>query len=1755
MSGYTSAIAKPAAPAGVPKARLTKVSSGSNDIAGAKMDSRLGGLVAGAKDKTAKAKYVDVAVLVAKGSGAPKGLERGIKLKLRAEKASDLWVGRSKVGNLVKMASHRSVSQVFENGRRETPPIPEKANPSASTRHAAAQATQKRLEQARDAGVLKEFAAKFDGTTAMTIPRRDGGSSTGWWDVGPGGHDSAGAWAQGYNGTGVRVAVADDSVDFAHPDLMGTQAIVTDPGSPYAGWPEAFDPYSVLLYAYDALFGTSYVADGQSWFTDCSATITEASPIFDGSSDWVLPGTSLSGTYHIGYLWDENLDAWWWGFPAVLVSDEHAAGVYDTVYVDLDMGHAFTDDKRCTKSDPVSYLDFWDSAANAVGSDGYADLSGGMVYWISDGTNQPPGYDFMIGEPADAPAAGCMVSFMGALDLDSGHGTLCASNVVGQGVTDGPSDHYVDGGAYPPFKTPTGNGAGIVQGAARDATLVAISDIYWNHFSSTLAAYDYAAYGLDETPGTADDIQCVSNSYGESEEDADEWDYRSRYITLLNTEVNPNVTFLFSTGNGAPGYGTNAPPTPATGIGVGASTQMGACGGWDSIFDADQVNAGDVIPWSNRGPSAAGHLGPAVVADGAYSSGALALNQGSGDGWRSWEVWGGTSRSCPVATGNLALVFEAYKDANGAWPDWSTARDLLMNGAKDLNYDTLTQGSGMIDASRAVSLAAGTGGLAVSPAAWYPGDYRGERFGSYVNLVRPGDTFSDHLTVSNTGSASADVTVSDSWLQLDSVETTTVVLDGTKESSYDFNRPDVLRDITALVDAADPDLMVIKADEAFSEFAPTGAFSTVSTNHNALRLLVYNWKDQDANGRLWTDSDSNGFVDAGEIDDGEYMRFTYANNFADSQQVRVQRPQDRRLDGVFLGLQHSSRAESVPSVSVQIKIEFWSRVDQPWLSAGTTGFALDAGASGDVPVSVKVPADTPVGIYEGEYRIDDGTNVTVVPVHVNVAASGTNFEFGDVTGAPQTLMPNGTMFGYQDWNWRAESGDWRFFMTDVKDPLPDGAVWLVHTDWPDVGAPASMQVDNDTLLYGATPDEFSDRAPATFGPSTLSLTGGSANTNVSGGIWLPQTNTGQTSEWVAAPVGSGLNQVMIHNVVWPGSVSELSFAGEAGMATVAPSRLDIVDAADSGVETIDFATSLALSGASARAYGLSRMFEGNYSISQGDSWLHEVTLTDAAYLEVATSGTDSDIDLYVYDSGGQMIGASESSSGDEYVRVDLPADGTYTVEVYGYSVMGGTDSFDVSISSPMGSDLSLSGVPAGAIPADGAFTLDVDWTKVRSGSLPDREGTFEGLVVLGPTEAPSAIQVPVSLRYPFEVEYATPMGSDTVNNPNPPIVVRFSKRLDTDTLSESTLYVTDGTNLFDASTAYDPDTATANLTLNEPLASGREYTVVVDGVSSVDGDTLSTEWTFSMIEPVLRFAGRDRYATAIEISRENWDASDVVILATGARFPDALAASGLAGSYDAPLLLTRPDALPTSVRDEVVRLGASRVIIIGGTSAVSASVADAIENLPNVTTFRIAGADRYDTAALVARRVVEREGTTAAYVARGDDFPDALACAPYGFAHKMPVLLTRPGSLSGATKSAIVDLKVADVMLAGGTPAVSASVASAIDAIPGVHVTRLAGGDRYATAGVIAQDAVDRGWATWGYVGIATGRDFPDSLVGGPACGRNGGVLLMTSPSTLSGPTRAQIMLHSSSVLRIGIFGSTSVVSSDVASELGSLLW
>jgi beta propeller repeat protein len=328
-------------------------------------------------------------------------------------------------------------------------------------------------------------------------------------------------------------------------------------------------------------------------------------------------------------------------------------------------------------------------------------------------------------------------------------------------------------------------------------------------------------------------------------------------------------------------------------------------------------------------------------------------------------------------------------------------------------------------------------------------------------------------------------------------------------------------------------------------------------------------------------------------------------------------------------------------------------------------------------------------------------------------------------------------------------------------------------------------------------------------------------------------------------------------------------------------------------------------------------------------------------------------------------------------------------------------------------------------------------------------------------------------------------------------------------------------------------------------------------------DTVGSQADIWMAESELeldRSGGLTRYETAAEISQNHFANAGTVVLATGAMFPDALSASGLAGCYGGPLLLTLPDQLMPQARDEITRLGATDVVIVGGEGAVSANVATALQGM-GLNVSRIGGDDRFHTSTLIAEEVERLTGTQfekTAFIARGDEFPDALAVSPLAYYNRFPILLTPPDALNEWTEAAIRDLDIETAVVAGGPGAVSADVKNAVDGVltanGGGLSDRWAGPTRYETAVEVAQQGSNAYWAGNGFIGLAVGDNFPDALAGGCAAGREFGVLLLTPTDDLPAAAENFINDVENGVGWVEAFGGSDVVSDAVANEVLQLL-
>ncbi|MBH0117532.1 cell wall-binding repeat-containing protein [Salinibacterium sp. NG253] len=160
-------------------------------------------------------------------------------------------------------------------------------------------------------------------------------------------------------------------------------------------------------------------------------------------------------------------------------------------------------------------------------------------------------------------------------------------------------------------------------------------------------------------------------------------------------------------------------------------------------------------------------------------------------------------------------------------------------------------------------------------------------------------------------------------------------------------------------------------------------------------------------------------------------------------------------------------------------------------------------------------------------------------------------------------------------------------------------------------------------------------------------------------------------------------------------------------------------------------------------------------------------------------------------------------------------------------------------------------------------------------------------------------------------------------------------------------------------------------------------------------------------EPVMRLEGSNRYATSRAIARDAFpDGADVAFIATGANFPDALAASPAAAYLDGPVILVNGDSntLDAATQDLLVELGVSHIKIAGGTGVVSSGIEAALATVPGVTeVIRYSGGGRVATAVAINQLF---PASSTAFVATSTGFADSLGGAALAGFKDAPLYLS-----------------------------------------------------------------------------------------------------------------------------------------------------
>lgn len=256
-------------------------------------------------------------------------------------------------------------------------------------------------------------------------------------------------------------------------------------------------------------------------------------------------------------------------------------------------------------------------------------------------------------------------------------------------------------------------------------------------------------------------------------------------------------------------------------------------------------------------------------------------------------------------------------------------------------------------------------------------------------------------------------------------------------------------------------------------------------------------------------------------------------------------------------------------------------------------------------------------------------------------------------------------------------------------------------------------------------------------------------------------------------------------------------------------------------------------------------------------------------------------------------------------------------------------------------------------------------------------------------------------------------------------------------------------------------------------------------------------------------AGETQFDTAVAQSKAAFSSSKWAIVVGSKGWSDALAASGLAGALDCPILYTDAKSLTGVTAKELSRLGVENVLVLGGTAAVSDGAFAQLGKSYSVQ--RLGGTSLYDTQMAIYEYGMANNlwAKDTLFVATGRSFADALSVAPVAYKQKAPIFLIDSSSdfTDAQRASLLAGARLGyfkRTVIIGGTVVVDskaegfATFISALSSGSGNSCVRLAGQSAYDTNASVASWAVGNAGMTWDKAAIASGVVPYDALAGAP---------------------------------------------------------
>lgn len=246
------------------------------------------------------------------------------------------------------------------------------------------------------------------------------------------------------------------------------------------------------------------------------------------------------------------------------------------------------------------------------------------------------------------------------------------------------------------------------------------------------------------------------------------------------------------------------------------------------------------------------------------------------------------------------------------------------------------------------------------------------------------------------------------------------------------------------------------------------------------------------------------------------------------------------------------------------------------------------------------------------------------------------------------------------------------------------------------------------------------------------------------------------------------------------------------------------------------------------------------------------------------------------------------------------------------------------------------------------------------------------------------------------------------------------------------------------------DSLDAN-TLAEIKGLGAKNVFILGGTSAVS-DNVVTALTQNGISAknIRRLEGSTRYGTATAVAQQVNSAPKEVFFVYGNSFADALSVGAVAAKRNAPIIYLTKDGnmnADTAAYLNKVVGKVTTAYVVGGDGVITEAMKIKVATyllLSDSAVKRVAGANRYETCIAVNKQFSSTLSSSGVCIAKGLDFPDALAGGVYAAQKSMPLFLADGEALSNSQKAYLKTKNPATLTAFGGKSAVSDELVSLI---------------------------------------------------------------------------------------------------------------